>query len=200
MLARTPFVSIRVRPTARQRKLNRDRQRVLVDRIADLMRAAEPTAFAAEGPCRSGIRSSLCLQAWPWKTADAVAAEITHAALNIARAKRPSWYEGQPDWTRPGALPIERERCANCNKRLPDLRPKFCCDECKNFYHGRRRDKADREQKLVKEQAYRAAWSARQPARTCETCGKPFQPRSRNQKLCSRGCNTLMHRVKSVAP
>jgi hypothetical protein len=116
-------------PTSR---LNKDRQSHIQGKIADLMRDAEPTPFAVEGPCRAGIRSSLCLQGWPWTMADVTATDIVLAALNAVGARRPSWLEGQPEYTQPGAIPIERERCVRCRKPLPDGHWKFCGPICAN--------------------------------------------------------------------
>jgi hypothetical protein len=111
-------------------KLGRDRTRTIGEKVAAIMKEAEPTPFAAEGPCRHGIRSSLCLQGWSWAAADMIAADIVAAALNMARARRPTWGEGQPEWTQPGALPIERERCIRCRKPLPEGHWKFCSTVC----------------------------------------------------------------------
>lgn len=113
-------------------KLNKDKQKHIRERIADMMREAEPTPFVMEGPCRAGIRSSLCLKGWTWAQADLIAAQIVTAALNSIGARRPNWYEGQPEWTQPGALPIERERCIRCRTPLPAGQLKFCSKLCRD--------------------------------------------------------------------
>lgn len=190
MLARVPWApafQIKVKP-ARPRRLGRERQRVISDRIVAIMRAVEPTPFAAEGPCRAGVRSSLCLQGWSWKEAEAAAAEIVLGALNILGAKRPNWYQGQPDWTRPGALPIERETCAECRRPLPEGRRRFCCDEHRDWFHGAREREANAEAIAVRKKAQKVAWTEKQPARSCEWCKDPFQPKEKNQRYCSVHC------------
>lgn len=115
----------------RAERLNRAKRQALIDKVAAIMRIVEPTPFAAESPCRHAIRSALCLQGWSWQGAEDVARETVRAALDTVRAKRPTWDEGQPEWTRPGGLPIERERCARCHKRLPEGHWKFCGKLCR---------------------------------------------------------------------
>lgn len=145
----------------KRRKLNKDRRRSIRDKIVIIMRTVEPTPFAAEGPCRAGIRSSLCLQGWAWAEADAVAAEIVAAALNIIGAKRPAWKEGQPEWTQDGALPILRERCIRCRGPLPEGHYKFCSKVCSNGYHADRGNAHTAAERLAADLAKQAAWSGR---------------------------------------
>ncbi|SKA28510.1 hypothetical protein [Consotaella salsifontis] len=187
MLARTPILSIRVQP-APPRRLNKDRRRALIDKLTEIMQAAEPTPFAAEGPCRTGVRQSLCLQGWQWAYADAAAIDVVSAALSIVGAKRPNWYEGQPEWTQPGALPILRERCARCGKPLPEENRLWCSDVCAHAA------KMDRQRQRWGEEAYsqwkanKAAWIERQPARRCEGCGGMFKPKRKQQRFCCYVC------------
>ncbi len=194
MLARVPAKSLRIVQEPAKR-LNRDRRKAIRDKIAAIMRTVEPTPFAAEGPCRAGIRSSLCLQGWGWANADAVAAEIVAAALNIVGTKRPTWYEGQPEYTQPGALPIQRNNCIRCRKPLPEGHHKFCCRSCANAYHADLARKSDHETHLAKQRALVAAWSAKQPARSCEACGDSFQPKRNTQRYCCNRCVGLARRV-----
>lgn len=175
-------------PASPPKRLTRDRRRIVRERIVAIMRLVEPTPFAAEGPCRAGIRSSLCLQGWSWQAADDVAAEIVAAALNVVGAKRPTWYQGQPEWTQPGALPIERQRCIRCGKRLPEGHYKFCSKDCSNALHEERRASRSREERALAAHAYRAAWRARQPEQPCEGCGAMFQPGKKGQRYCRPAC------------
>lgn len=164
MLARTPARSLRDAAPERDKRLSRDRSKSIRDKIVVIMRAVEPTPFAAEGPCRHGIRASLCLQGWKWANADAVAAEIVAAALNVAGARRPTWYEGQPEWTQPGALPIERERCLFCRGRMPAGHWKFCCTECSQHFHKKRETERLGAERLIRREAQAAAVSLKRVA------------------------------------
>ena len=146
-------------------KLNKDKQKHIRERIADMMREAEPTPFVMEGPCRAGIRSSLCLQGWPWVQADQVAAQIVTAALNSIGARRPNWYEGQPEWTQPGAVPLEYDRCRRCHGPIPDNRRMFCCYECKQWFHAER----GRQARSEEIRAYQRAWYVTRKRKQHET-------------------------------
>lgn len=148
----------------KSRKLTKDRSRSIREKIVPIMRAVEPTPFAAEGPCRAGIRSSLCLQGWSWQEADDAAALVVAAALHVVGARRPTWYEGQPEWTQPGALPIERERCAFCRGRLPEGHWRFCCRECGQHFHKKRACERIGAERLIRGQAREAAISLKRVA------------------------------------
>lgn len=132
MLARVPWiVPLSAKPKPKQRKLNRERERRLVDDVAEVLHTGEPTVFAFEATCRYAIRYSLCLKGWDWEDADLAAGRVLSMSLNIIGAERPSWAQGQPGWTEPGAFPIERTRCGRCRMPLPDDRPKYCSDHCR---------------------------------------------------------------------
>src|SRR3546814_8694797 len=79
-------------------RLNKDKRRALVDRIAAAMSRSEPTAFSLEGELRHRLRSSLCRQGADWILADLLAAAIVEDALRKVGAQRPTWQQGQPEW------------------------------------------------------------------------------------------------------
>jgi hypothetical protein len=182
-----------------RRDLNSDKKRAIVEKIATMMREAEPTPFAVEGACRHGIRSSLCLQSWSWAAADIMAADIVARALSVAGARRPTWGEGQPEWTQPGALPIERERCIRCRKPLPEGHWRFCSHVCSSAYNGERRYREKGEELRAQWQAWNAAWSAKQPKRVCDFCEGEFRPRSKTQRFCCRDCQLRFLNAGAVA-
>lgn len=171
-----------------QHKLNKDKQKHIRERITDMMREAEPTPFAMEGPCRAGIRASLCLQSWPWQLADQVAGQIVTAALNMAGAKRPNWYEGQPEWTQPGVHRIQFDRCRRCHVPLPDGHFQFCSKVCGAAWHVDRTRQARSDELNAMARAKRAAWSDKQPEQECEHCKVHFRPRFPNQRFCRQTC------------
>src|SRR5690606_914919 len=135
MLARVPWTpTLKAEAKPRPRQLNRDKRRHLIDTVARLMKAAKESGAAAtllnfEGPCRHGLRSRLCLEGWPWQDADAMAADIVATAMRQIGAQRPTWAEGQPEWSQQGAgALIERTRCAHCGSPLPDENRKYCSE------------------------------------------------------------------------
>jgi hypothetical protein len=122
------------------RRLNQTRRSNLVDMLAKTTRAAFtegriPTLLSYEAVHRNTIRSVLCLRGWTWVAADTAAQDVVRAVLLRLVAQRPSWNEGQPEWTVEGGTLIERTRCARCHKPLPEDRPKFCSDLCKSGHH-----------------------------------------------------------------
>lgn len=136
MLARLPWT----RPApmrAMPKKLNRDRRAHIVRIVAGILAMAEPTKFTFEATCRHALRSRLCLAGWRWADADDAAAGIVSDALRSVGAQRPTWKEGQPEWTQDGHSPIERTACVRCRKRLPEGRKKFCCQLCASNHHHR---------------------------------------------------------------
>jgi hypothetical protein len=95
------------------------------------------TPLAYEALFRQVIRSELCLQGWRWTPADQVASDLVAVVLNILQVKRPSWNEGQREWTVEGGTLIERTRCAHCGNKLQEGQLKFCGKPCRNVYHLR---------------------------------------------------------------
>jgi hypothetical protein len=191
MLARTPVTLARVAAPKPVKRLPSHRRAAIRDAIANLMREAEPTPFAVEGPGRAGVRARLCLDGWPWGQADAAAADVVQAALQIVGAKRPTWEQGQPDWTQEAVLPIQRERCARCGKSLPDDSEgwrKYCGPLCAKAAKVDLRTMKDQADDYAKRKAWLASWSKKQPAKECPGCGRAFRPKYQDAKYCSKKC------------
>lgn len=51
-------------------------------------------------------------------------------ALRRVRAVRPTWYEGQREWTVSAGDLIQRTRCIKCHKALPEGHFKYCGRLC----------------------------------------------------------------------
>jgi len=191
MLARTPVTLARVAAPNPVKRLPSHRRAAIRDVIAGLMREAEPTPFAIEGPSRTGVRSRLCLDGWPWGHADAAAADVVQAALNLVGAKRPTWQQGQPEHTQEAVLPVLRERCARCGKPLPDDahgQTKYCGPVCAKAAKADMDRRRAEETEHASQRAYQAAWTKKQPERECPGCGRSFQPKHHDTKYCSRKC------------
>lgn len=143
MLSRLPWTPApEAKPLPKpRRRMNRDRRRHLVEKVATYMKAARdngtvPTLLNFEASIRHGLRSGLCLEGWGWADADAVAADIVSTALKQIGAQRPIWQEGQPDYAQHGTL-IMRENCLNCGRPLlGDFGTKFCGVPCKNAWQA----------------------------------------------------------------
>ena len=182
------------RPKPRTRQLNQDRRRHLIEGTAYLLKTGQPTRFAFEGACRTGLRSTLCLQGWSWHDADAAAAEVVAAALAQIGAVRPTYQQAQPEWTEEGFSPIRRTRCRRCCGKLPaDSDASFCSTVCRSIHYAENAGKFGETQD-------RATWIACRQAETvarrqqrevaCEQCKKPFLIKrpGAQQRFCSHDC------------
>lgn len=138
MLSRLPWTPAPESKQAspRKRSMNRDRRRHFVEKIAAFMKAARdngdaPTLLNFEGPFRHGLRVRLIGDGWRWQEADDMAADIVATALTRIGAARPTWEEGQPEYSQNGAgALIERTRCVRCHRGLPEQHTKYCSDIC----------------------------------------------------------------------
>lgn len=127
---------------ARRARMGQERYKALVLDLVRVIRlafesGATASAFGLEGPLRAEIRSALCLQLWRWHQADAFALLALQDAFRTVRAVRPSWNEGQREWTIEAGTLIERTRCARCHKKLPDRHHKFCSKICSSSHAAR---------------------------------------------------------------
>ncbi|WP_159727171.1 hypothetical protein [Methylosinus sp. Ce-a6] len=207
MLMKTPSALLRLRSETRVRvtlapvrpapakKLPRHRREAIVDLVAALMRWAEPTAFAIEGPARAAIRARLCEAGWKWGRADAAADDAVQAALARVGAERPTWKQGQPEWTQEAVLPIEREHCVRCRKPIPEGSSKFCGSICRMAAKVDRNRRQDKDERYAKEKIYRAAWAEKQHPRACKICGTEFKPKHVREWCCSRACGADARRL-----
>jgi hypothetical protein len=185
----TPAPETAAKPKPKLRRINRDRHRHLVETVANILRHGDPTKFALEAYSRHALRSGLCLKGWGWQEADAIAAEIVAAALNRIGARRPTWMEGQPEWTQDGVIVFERTRCIQCGWKLPEGHRKFCGPLCHAAFHAARSRDDDRMAANARIYAYYAEWSAKQEPQPCEQCETLFRPKRPGQRFCSKRCS-----------
>ena len=140
--ARRMMRNERRREMDRQRgRLGRERAEVIVGRLRRIIRhefveGRTATLFALEGPLRHAIRTTLCLQGWHWADANEAATRLIDAALASLGASRPTWNEGQPEWTIEQGTLIARTRCARCHSPLPEGHYKFCSKTCSRTYNS----------------------------------------------------------------
>lgn len=134
--------TVRIKPI--RRKLSERQRTRLSRRVANIMRRAleegAPSKFAYEAACRTGLRAGLCLAGWAWHEADHAAKDVTLRALSqVGATTRPTWREGQPEYTLEGVIPDVWERCARCGGKLPeDSTRKYCSTLCKALDGGDR--------------------------------------------------------------
>lgn len=177
--------------TERKRKklrITKDKRRLLVEAAALILAEGTPTKFALEADCRHGLRQHLCLDGWSWHEAETAAKEIVDAALNRIGAYRPSWKEGQPEYTQDGVVVFERTRCIRCGWKLPEGHHKYCSSICAKNHHAAMSRLHEREAMNARVRAWYAAWSAKQPEQPCEQCGQKFRPSRPGRRFCSKVC------------
>ena len=175
----------------RSRRVAKGRRAELVRVLAAIMREAEPTYFALEGPLRHAIRSAFCEAGSSWAVADASAADLVGEALRSIGAKRPRWEEGQPEWTQPGAVAVHRDRCIRCHKPLDGMQRLYCSQHCKQGHLDAKYSRSRREERNAAKRAREALWMASQPDRQCEGCGAWYRPKKPKQRFCRAACAHL---------
>lgn len=128
---------------ARRQRLGRGRYDTLVKDLSTVIRiafeaGATASLWGLEGPLRAGLRADFCLQGWGWIAAELLTRDILQDAFRAAgEEQRPEWEEGQPEWVIHAGSLIERTRCANCHRPLPDGHFKFCSKLCSTVFGGR---------------------------------------------------------------
>src|SRR5690606_21909300 len=145
-------------------------------RVIQILREGQSSPFEHEGTVRHGLRSSLCLTGVGWNTADREAANIVGAALSAIGAKRPSFEEGQRQYSTPLEncqwCGLELEKTHHAGRRVAPY-----CDEICAGLALRNRDFSERvKSNLAYAAAVSVAARARVPKRDCEQCGKSFRP------------------------
>jgi hypothetical protein len=148
------------------------------------------SAFEHEGSAIVGIRSSLCLDGFSWPIADHEARSLVAKALKVNGATRPTWEQGQPEYS------VPRENCKWC--RMPiaedDLQggrnPYYCSPECaRSAIQFRFEDIRKREHNACFA-AYRLISKQNQASRECGHCRKLFKldRKGSTNIYCSQAC------------
>jgi hypothetical protein len=167
----------------------------VVSLAMDVMKDWRLSPFENEGAARAGLRSGLCEKGFDWTRSDSEAATIVAEALHFMGAKRPTWEQGQREYTESG------DNCRRCGGAIPDdmlfgrKRSRYCSDVCaraaiqqSDFENIRRHD-----------DVYRAAWHAIQrgsaPPRSCAHCGTTFRSKHPRARFCTPECHGLAKRT-----
>ncbi|RWK06522.1 hypothetical protein [Mesorhizobium sp.] len=201
MLAITPRTAtfFRIKPKRIPRQLSRDRRKHLIETAAAILQQGHPTHFAYEGATTHGLRSSLCLQGWPWLDADTAAKDVVDAALRQIGAVRPTWQQGQISYTEEST--IDHTRCANedCGRPVAigdnGRWRKYCSSECMSRHHAKMADRFGFRRTRAEYLAFHAANREKRKQATaqrdCAWCGRMFlhlDRRSEPQAYCCDAC------------
>lgn len=160
----------------------------LVQRVMDVLRDWRLSPFENEGAATAGLRGALCLKGYGWEKANREASEIVAEGLRLLGAVRPTWEQGQREYS------VPKENCSWCYGPIGDdllrdqRRTSYCSDVCARAAIAHR-DFGDRRNNS---ESYQAAWDTiyrtRHPARECLECGKSFRPQAADGVYCSRAC------------
>jgi hypothetical protein len=131
----------------------------------------------------------LCVDGHDWHHADADAAALIDEALRRLHARRPSYDEGQREYS------VSPDYCSWCHSPLEDVpgtrKVSFCSDVCARSAVSAREINHHRNET----RAFNAAWEvisrSRHPQRECEECGKGFRPIRMDSpnRFCSAKCH-----------
>lgn len=180
------------RPRRRQLQLGSGNEK-LITAVASVLHLGRSSRFQFEASCRHGLRKEFCLNGVSWLKSDERAAAVVREALHQIGAVRPTFSQGQPEWTQDGVYLIEYRYCVHCGKPI-EVEPthngkvrKYCSSNCVTYAHADRvrrgQDTVSRAEWLVR----CAAQSARTP-KCCEGCGTLFVPRYTGARFCSHPC------------
>lgn len=168
----------------------KQKRKHVIDRIVDELRDWRVTVFEKEGPLVAGIRSSLCLQGHGWTSAHREAVSLVSEALNIVGAERPTWVQGQREYT-------ERDgHCYHCGGELPEdadegrRKTFFCSAECAKGAMIRWGGRDWSRYCEIYAGAHRVINRSKTTVRTCEECSRSFSPEREayEQRYCSISC------------
>ena len=172
-----------IRQPETQPIFKKDKRRHLIEDVMNMFGDWRLSRFEREASVRTGLRSELCLSGYDWKRSDDEAAVIVAEAFRLLGAARPSWQEGQWEYT------ISRDYCAWCHSPIDDEDrtdgQRFCSPHCARCsLEWRARSERGESKAIV--QAARALINRRsRPARlkfvACQVCaevGTKFVPTS----------------------
>jgi hypothetical protein len=173
------------------------REAQLISAVAAILDAGRPTYFRREGMLRHNLRSGRCLEGWTWRKADDYAAHILVLAFLELRAIRPSWDEGQPEYTRTrgsGRVFCANADCQRVIDRDVDQVARYCSEECRLRAKSKRGYDMHRAVRVNYARAQRVALRAIAEPRQCEWCAREFLPLDytgkKPQRFCSLTCRS----------
>lgn len=167
--------------------VGKERRHIIQD-VMDVLQDWRTSPFQHEGPMRAGMRSSMCLQGHAWSIADAEAHAIVSAAFQEIGAARPTWEQGQKEYT------VADGYCAWCLVQIPEdlanlKKPsRYCSAVCARAAIVHRDIQHSGETSAAYEAAINTIHRTKHPSRNCEKCSKLFRPTFATGKYCSQAC------------
>ncbi|MDI7864098.1 hypothetical protein MRS76_19295 [Rhizobiaceae bacterium n13] len=177
----------RKKPVTLARVFAGEERKQIVRGIVDIISVWNSSPFENEGAARAGIRAAMCMRGHSWSVAEAEAASLLTASFLKIGAQRPSWEQGQREYTTP------EENCRWCGCDIAaDLMTgrasRYCSEVCARSALRYR----DMQQRRFADQTYTDAWHALQRTQhepiPCAHCATPFRPDAKERKFCSNDC------------
>ena len=165
-------------------------RRHVVSQVMDELRDWRSSHFENEGSLRHGLRSAMCLQGQSWLAADHEAAGLINAASQQFGITRPTWEQGQVDYT------VSPDHCAWCTSTLPaemtegNRRGRFCSAHCAKAAITNRDYLSKSRTTAIIRSAFNIVQRSKTKKRICAHCGDPFHPvrDCKSQFFCSVRC------------
>ncbi len=185
-------------------RMEKHRRETIIAAIVRILDCGRSSKFEYEAAAHHGLRSGLCLEGQQWAAADKSADEIVKEALHRIGATRPTWWQGQPEWTQFAFAPIDRFFCERCGSLIPEDRTStgrnpvrfyssLCSRAAKSTRHWRMRARmtaAERAAMVAATADARRDAHAEAMTKTCEHCGTAFRAVQSARRYCSHRCAT----------
>jgi len=163
-----------------------DKRRYVVGGVLAVLKTYSLSKFEHEASCRHGLRQVLCLDGHGWHEADAEARAVVAEALLYLGAVRPSWIEGQREYTTP------IENCQNCGGPLDEAdkgkHRRFCSYSCADASRTYREELVSYVEASARSGSHYLLRKESRPLRNCAWCGKAFRPSRDDSRTCSPAC------------
>jgi hypothetical protein len=174
---------------------DKKRQHV-INRVMDRLRDWRFSPFEHEAPMVQGLRSAFCEKGEPWSRADREAAELVAQAESLLGLKRPTWEQGQREWT------DSPDHCSWCQgpmeqpeaERFERVR-RFCSADCARQAVAHRTWRPENYRGAVYREAIRIISKDRAPTKNCPQCGNTFRSDRPEQVYCTLECKIASQRV-----
>lgn len=190
------------KPVTLPRIFKGEKRRHVVHEVMDAMRDWRVNQFENEGTMRHGLRSALCSKGERWDRADIEADLIVQESLNTLGAQRPSWEQGQPEYS------LSEEYCHWCYRIMPEEHflgtrsYRFCGVECARAARLSRMEQDGWADTAVGRSARKIILREAAPAKPCAHCGRAYKnvPGGPQTTFCSHQCSTESRRFLTPRP
>ncbi|HWA18960.1 MAG TPA: hypothetical protein VG757_08175 [Devosia sp.] len=180
--SRRPYLSKR----EQTRLYDGQARELVVSRTAEILGTATLSKFEHEANARHGLRVGLIYRGATWQPADDEAASIVAAALDKIGARRPTFLQGQREYTTPP------ENCQRCGAELDDAARgqyrRYCSDQCRDAARVYAADLYQVTEAIARANARYVVAKDSVPERPCEVCGTPFRAFLSSTRTCSPEC------------